>query len=69
MCNSLWAQIFPHDTTKFIGFYSLKKKSLLGFTNSNFGKDPQVYCVSKKDESEEVEKKLPNEYEPLFIPK
>ena len=39
----------------------------MGFTNSNFGKDPQVSCISKKDERKEVEKKLPNEYEPLFI--
>ena len=36
-------------------------------TNSNFKENPQVSCVSKKDEKEEVEKKLPKEYEPLFI--
>ena len=30
-------------------------------TNSNFGEDVQVSYVSKKDEREEFEKKLPNE--------
>ena len=38
-------------------------------TNSNFGEKPQVSCISKKDEREKVKEKLPNEYEPLFIPK
>ena len=45
----------------------MTQPSLLGSTNSNFKENPQVSCVSKKDEKEEVEKKLPNEYEPLFI--
>ena len=31
--------------------------------------NPSVSCVSKKDEMEEVEKKLLNKYELLFIPK
>ena len=44
------------------------QQSLLGFTNRNFGKDIG-FCVSMKDEREEFEKKLSNEYEPLFIPK
>jgi len=43
--------------------------NLFGSRNSNFEEDPHVSCVSKKDEREEVEKKLLNEYEPLFIPK
>ena len=47
----------------------MTQPSLLGFTNSNFEENPQISCVSKKDEKEEVEKKLPNEYELLFIPK
>ena len=35
-----------------------------------FGEDPQVSYVSKKDErEEEIEKKLPNEYKIIFIPK
>ena len=38
-------------------------------TNRNFGEDPQVFCASKKYKREKVEKKLPNEYEPLSIPK
>ena len=50
-------------------FVSKVQPSILGSTNSKFGKDPQVFCVFKKDEREEVEKKLPNKYEPLFIPK
>ena len=29
-------------------------------TNNNFGEDPQVSCVSKKNEKEVVKKKLPN---------
>ena len=48
------------------GYYKFVPRiqpSLLGFTNSNFGEDSQVSCVSKKDEKEEIEKKLPNEYE------
>ena len=40
----------------------MTQPSLLGSTNSNFKENPQVSCVSKKDEKEEVEKKLPNEY-------
>ena len=48
-------------------FVPTTQPTLLGFTNSNFGEDPQVSCISKKDEREEVEKKLTNEYEPLFI--
>ena len=32
--------------------------SLLGSTNSNFKENPQVSSVSKKDEKEEVEKKI-----------
>ena len=32
-----------------------------------FWRNPQISCASKKDESEEVEKKLQNEYEPLII--
>ena len=47
----------------------MTQPSLLGSTNRNFEENPQVSCVSKKDEKEEVEKKLPNEYEPLFTPK
>ena len=43
--------------------------NLLGSTNSNFGENLQISCVSKKDEREEIEKKLTNEYELLFIPK
>ena len=43
--------------------------SLLGFINSNFDKDPQVSCISKKNENEEVEKNLSNVYKPLFKPK
>ena len=31
--------------------------------------NPSVSCVSKKDEMEEVKKKLLNKYELLFIPK
>ena len=50
-------------------FFSRIQSTLLGFTNKNNGEGPQVYCVSKKDGREEVEKKLPNKYEPLFIPK
>ena len=52
--GSLCAIVYGHKI-----FYSLKlkkKKSLLDFTNSNFGEDPQVYCVSKKDEREEITK-------------
>ena len=45
----------------------MTQPSLLGSTNSNFKENPQVSSVSKKDEKEEVEKKLPNEYEPLSI--
>ena len=45
------------------------QQSLLPSTNTNFGEDSQVLCVYKKNEKEEVEKKLPNEYESLFIPK
>ena len=44
-----------------------KKKNQL--TNSNFGEYSQFSYVSKKNEREEVEKKLSNEYEPPFIPK
>ena len=33
-----------------------------------FWRNTQISCASKKDEREEVEKKLPNEYEPLIIP-
>ena len=58
MYNSVWAQNF-----------SMTQPSLLGSTNSNFGENPQIYCISKKDEREEVEKKLQNEYKPLFISK
>ena len=43
--------------------------SLLDSINSNFEENPHVSCVFKKDEREEVEKKLLNEYEPLLIPK
>ena len=43
--------------------------NLLGSINSNFDEDPQVSCVSKKNENEEVEKKLSNIYKPLFKPK
>ena len=50
-------------------FFRMIQLNLLGSTNSNFGEDPYVFCVFKKDEKEEVEKMLPNEYEPLFIPK
>ena len=42
-------------------FFSRIQSTLLGFTNINNGEGPQVYCVSKKDGREEVEKKLPNE--------
>ena len=49
--------------------FSLFKGGENRLTNNNFREDPQVSCVSKKDEKEEVEKKLTNEYEPLFIPK
>ena len=45
----------------------MTQPSLLSSTNSNFEENPQVSCVFKKDEKEEVEKKLPNEYEPLSI--
>ena len=45
------------------------QQSLLGFTNRNFGENTRIFCVSMKDEKEEFEKKLSNEYEPLFIPK
>ena len=48
-------------------FVPTTQPTLLGFTNTNFGEDPQVSCISKKDEKEEVEKKLANEYELLFI--
>ena len=58
MYNSVWAQNF-----------SMTQPSLLSSTNSNFGENPQIYCISKKDEREEVEKKLQNEYKPLFISK
>ena len=34
-----------------------------------FSINPSVSCVSKKDEMEEVEKKLLYNYESLFIPK
>ena len=58
MYNSVWTQNF-----------SMTQPSLLGSTNSNFEENPQIYCISKKDEREEVEKKLQNEYKPLFISK
>ena len=45
------------------------QSSLLGSTNSNFGEDLQVFCIFKKDEREEIGKKLPNEYELVFIAK
>ena len=47
-------------------FYLKKKKTRL--TNSNFGEDSLFSCVFKKDEREEVKKKLLNKYEILFIP-
>ena len=50
-------------------FFSRIQPNLLGSTNSNFGENPHVFCVFKKDEKEEVEKRLSNEYESLFIPK
>ena len=49
-------------------YLTKKKKKKIQVTNSNFEENPQVSCVSKKDEREEVENKLPKEYEPLFIP-
>ena len=49
--------------------FPMTQPSLLGSTNSNFGENPQIYCISKKDEREEVKKKLRNEYKPLFISK
>ena len=48
--------------------FPMTQPSLLGSTNSNLGENSQVYCISKKDEREEVEKKLSNEYEPLLYP-
>ena len=38
---------------RFIGFYRIQPY-LLGSTNSNFGEEPLVSCVSKEDEREEV---------------
>ena len=49
-------------------FFYLKKKKKTRLTNSNFGEDSLVSCVFKKDEREEVKKKLLNKYEILFIP-
>ena len=70
--NVILRQYLPHTQELLKDYYKFVPRiqpSILGFANSNFGKDIQVSCVSKKDEREEVEKKLPNEYEPLFIPK
>ena len=47
------------------GYYKFVPRiqpSLLDFTNNNFREDSQVSRVSKKDEKEEIEKKLPNKY-------
>ena len=59
-----WCGLIPGS---FHFFQQKKKKTRL--TNSNFGEYPQVSCFSKKNEREVVEKKLSNEYEPLFIRK
>ena len=56
-----WCGLIPEPFHFFFFFNPL--------TNSNFGEYPQVSCVSKKNEREEVKKKLSNEYELLFIPK
>ena len=61
---SQWVNIFL--AYQFLIFFIKKKKTRL--KNSNFGEDSLFSSVFKKDEREEVKKKLLNKYEILFIP-
>ena len=54
-CCYCWSGLIP-GPFHYLTLKKKKKKNQL--TNSNFGEDPQVPCVSKKYEREEVEKKL-----------
>ena len=50
-------------------FHYLTKKKKKDLQIAILQEDSQFSCISKKDEREEVENKLPNEYQPLCIPK
>ena len=58
--------------------FNPKKKKKQRLTNSNFRENPEgfylfiyllLFFFLRKMKEKEVEKKLSNEYEPLFIPK